>query len=378
MCPDEEDAPNRDPKSVAALRPTRAIVDLNAIVCNYRAISKRVNRAEVIAVVKADAYGHGIVPVARALQNAGAKGFGVALAEEGLLLREAGISRTILVLNGVYAHAHRDVVQAGLTPVIYDLGQAQAFAEANPGRAVDVHLKIDTGMTRLGVPDGTLQTFLDRLTMYPSIQIAGAMTHLATAGDNPEFVNEQLDRFDRAVALLRAAGHSPRVLHAANSEAIFTASRSHYDWVRPGIALYGGGSHSELRPALRWRTEVVRVATIEKGASVGYGQTFVAKKSMTIATLPLGYGDGLMRALSDRGEVLIGGMRCPIVGRVSMDLTTVDVSQLPHAAVGDEVVIIGEQKAARLTATDVAARAGTIDYEVLTNISKRVPRSYRG
>ena len=359
------------------LRPTRADIDLSAIAHNFGVV-RAATASKVLAVIKADAYGHSVIPVAKTLQQSGVDGFGVALAEEGLELREAGIDRAIVVLNGVYGDAHEAVIAAGLTPVLYNLREAHAFEHVGQGRPIDVHLKIDTGMGRLGVPFSDLEVWLTDLRACPSVRIVGLMTHLATADDDRDFVAEQLKRFDAAHSIVKRYGHVVSVRHAANTAAMFRHPESHYDWVRPGLALFGYGGAAELdpvlKPAMRWRTEVIAVKTINKGHSVGYGRTFIADKPMTIAVLPLGYADGLLRSLSNRGHVLVRGQRCPIVGRVSMDLTTVDVSGVTGVALGDEVMILGEQGEAKQTALDLARDADTIPYEILTNVSRRVPR----
>ena len=364
----------------ASLRPTRAEVLLDAIGHNLQVVRSAVQGRKVLAVVKADAYGHGVVPVAQRLQAEGVDGFGVALAEEGIELREAGIDRAILVLNGISGGAHRDIIAAGLTPVLYEISEASAFDAVSGDRPVDVHLKVDTGMGRLGVPLGDLSEFLRELRRFPSIRIAGLMTHLSTADADPDYVAEQVAGFAQAQGLVRRFGHEPVVLHVANSAACFRHPETHFDWVRPGLALYGyPGSDTvdaPLRPAMRWRTEVLRVRTLAPGESAGYGRSFRAASETLLATIPVGYGDGLLRSASNRGHVLIRGVRCPIVGNIAMDLTTVDVSKLPNVAIGDEALLLGEQNGAVLDVRDLAAAAGTIPYEVLTNVSRRVPRVY--
>ena len=363
-----------------SLRPTRAEVLLDAIGHNLQVVRGAARGRKVLAVVKADAYGHGVVPVAQRLQAEGVDGFGVALAEEGIELREAGIDRAILVLNGISGGAHRDIIAAGLTPVVYEISEASAFDAVSGDRPIDVHLKVDTGMGRLGVPLADLADFLRELRRFPSIRIAGLMTHFATADGDPDYVAEQIASFAQAQGLVRRFGHEPAVLHAANSAALFRHPQTHFDWVRPGLALYGySGSDAidpPLRPAMRWRTEVLRLRTLRPGESVGYGRSFRAASETLLATIPLGYGDGLLRSASNRGHVLIRGVRCPIVGNIAMDLTTVDASGVPGVAIGDETLLLGEQDGAVLDARDLAAAAGTIPYEVLTNVSRRVPRVY--
>lgn len=362
------------------LRPTRAEIDLDAIAHNLQVVRARVTPARVLAVVKADAYGHGVVPVALRLQEEGVAGFGVALAEEGIELRDAGVTSDIVVLNGVYGSAHADVLRAALTPVVYDLDQVRAFASAAESRPFGVHLKVDTGMGRLGVRPDLLPAFLEGLAAFPGVRVDGVMTHLASADHDDAFTDAQLDLFDRAVALIRAAGHDPRMLHAANSAGALRIPRARHDLVRAGIALFGLPGAPDvvlpLKQAMRLRSEVIALRTIEAGEGVGYDQTFRATRRTRVATVPLGYGDGLMRSNSNRGVALVRGRRCRLIGNVSMDLTTFDVTDVPEVVVGDEAVLLGEQGGDRICATEVADAAGTLPYEVWCAVSRRVPRFY--
>jgi len=359
------------------LRPTRAEVDLGALAHNLRTVRSVLGKTRILAVVKADAYGHGVVPVAARLETEGVDGFGVALAEEALELREAGIAAPILVLNGVYGGAHRAVIAAGISPVVYDLHDVEAFHRASFGRPVGVHLKIDTGMARLGVPVGELDAFLDSMGRFGRVRIEGVMTHLAAAGTDEEVTQQQLTAFRRALWRIRGRGHRPHHVHAANSAGMLHED-ARFDMVRPGLALFGlAEGLSGLEPVLRLRTELIAVRTVEARAPIGYDAAFRAPRRMNVATVPMGYGDGLLRASGAGGVMLVHGKRCPIVGRVSMDLTTIDVTDVPQARVGDEAVVLGEQGDERLTATELARVAGTVSYEVLTNVSRRVPRFYR-
>jgi alanine racemase len=368
-----------------SLRPTRAEIDLDALVHNLAVVRAEAGASRVLAVVKADAYGHGVVPVVARLAAEGVAAFGVALAEEGLELREAGIDAPILVLNGVYAGAHREVLEAGLTPVVHDLDTVHAFARAAGGASFGFHLEVDTGIARLGVPVSGLTPFLDGLGRVPGARVDGLLTHFASADGDDAFTREQLRLFAEARAALAARGHTPRIVHAANSAGLFRHGEARFDMVRPGLALFGvrawparaGHDALPLRPTMRLRTEVIALRELPVGAPVGYGGTFRAARTTRIATVPVGYGDGLLRALSNRGEMLVHGVRAPIVGNVSMDLTTLDVTDVPGVAVGDEVVILGAQRDAVIGAEDLARAAGTIPYEVLTNVSRRVPRFYR-
>lgn len=365
-------------------RPTRAEIDLGALASNLRVVRRVAGKSRVFVVVKADAYGHGIVQVARCLEREKVDGLCVALAEEGLALRACGVTAQILVLNGVYGDAHERVLAAHLTPVVYSLEQIEAFARAtravSSSRPVPVHLKLDTGMGRLGVAPDELEPLVRALDRTPLVRIDGVMTHLSSADTDADETRAQLSRFDAAVAYLHDHGHRPRFMHAANSAATYMHPAARYDLVRTGLALYGispgDTQDTDLTPVMAVRTELIALRDLPAGSPVGYDQTFRTLRASRIATVPMGYGDGLMRSASNRAHMLVRGQRCPIVGRVSMDLTTLDVTDLPEVRVGDDVVLIGRQGDAELTAGDLAQASGTISYEVLTSISPRVPRVY--
>jgi alanine racemase len=371
------------------VRPTRAEVNLANLRHNLRVLQRAAPGAPVFCVLKADGYGHGAKAVARTLERAGAAGVCVALLEEALELRQAGIRIPILVMGGYYGRAWGDLLRYGLTPVLHDAGQIEALAEEVRYAGKDpigVHLKIDTGMSRLGALPKDLPRIADALKQHREVQLDALMTHFACAdqGDQ-ESIEYQLDRFDAATAQL--AQSCVRVLkrHAANSAALLRSARARLDLVRPGIALFGvspaPGLTQELRAVMRVRTEIVALREIDRGQSVGYGATFVAPRPMRIATVAIGYADGLSRALSNRGHLLIDGRRAPIVGVVSMDMTMIDVSDVPSATVGQECVVLGSQKGSlgedTISAEELAQTLGTIPWEVLTSISRRVPRFYR-
>jgi alanine racemase len=375
-----------------AVRPTRAEINLEALRHNARVVQRHAGDARVWAVLKADGYGHGAPAVARTLERAGVDGFCVALLEEGIELREAGIRTPILVMGGYYGGAHDEMLARGLVPVVYDLGQVQGFARLVRIGAVDgpidVHLKIDTGMARLGVTMRELPKFAEALSEYPEVRVSGLMTHLACA-DSPtvEETRAQTLLFDEATAQLARRGVRATVRHAANSAALLRGEAL-FDAVRPGLALFGvapqaGGValSSELRAVMRVRSEIVSLREIDVGDSVGYGALFRASRPTRIATVPLGYADGLSRHVSNRGHLLLRGKRAPIVGAVSMDMAMIDVTDIPGACIRDEVVALGAQEGPlgkdAITADEVAGHAGTIAWEVLTSISRRVPRFYR-
>ncbi|HEY3495546.1 MAG TPA: alanine racemase [Polyangiaceae bacterium] len=372
-----------------AVRPTRAEVNLANLRHNLRVMQRAAGGKPVWAVLKADGYGHGAKGVARTLERAGASGICVALLEEGVELREAGIRIPILVTGGYYGRAWGELLRHDLTPILHDLGQLEQLAdEVRFSRAepVAAHVKIDTGMSRLGLLPGEIERLADSLAAHPEVRLEGLMTHFACAdtGETPS-IDEQLDRFDAATRTLAARGFSPALRHAANSAAVLRSERARLDLVRPGIALFGvepqAGLCKELRPVMRVRSEIVALRELPAGASVGYGGTWIARRPSRIATVPMGYADGLVRALSNRGALLVRGRRCPIAGAVSMDMTMIDVTEVEGVRVGDECVALGAQKGPlgedSIGASEVATDLGTIAWEVLTNVSRRVPRFYR-
>lgn len=372
-----------------AVRPTRAEVNLANLRHNLRVMQRTAGGAEVWAVLKADGYGHGAKGVARTLERAGATGICVALLEEGIELREAGIRVPILITGGYYGRAFGEVLRHSLTPVLHDPAQVEELADEvrySGAEPASVHVKIDTGMSRLGVLPREVPKMAEVLARNPQVQVSGLMTHFACAdGGDPESIHAQLDVFDRASAELRKLGIDPALRHAANSAAILQAPRAHLNVVRPGIALFGveprAGICKELRPVMQVRTELVAVREIPEGTSVGYGATWTAKRTSRIATIPMGYADGLSRALSNRAELLVRGKRAPVVGIVSMDMAMLDVTEISDVRVGDECVVLGSQKGTlgqdTISAEEIAGRLGTIPWEVLTDISRRVPRFYR-
>ena len=381
-----------------AVRPTRAEVNLEALRHNLRIVKRHAGEAKVWAVLKADGYGHGAPAVARTLERAGADAFCVALLEEGIELRDAGIRAPILVMGGYYGGAHEEVLAHGLVPVVYDVGQMESFARvARSGFVsgpIDVHLKIDTGMARLGVTMEGLASFARRLSAFPELRISGLMTHLACADElSGHETADQMRRFDEATAILAREGVIPDVRHAANSAALLRGD-ARLDAVRPGVALFGvhpGGATGEprgpdwgelgLRPVMRVQSEVVDLREIQEGAPVGYGALWRAPRRSRIATIPMGYADGLSRQLTNCGHVLIRGKRAPVVGAVSMDMTMLDVTELEGVALRDEAVVLGSQEGplgkGSILADEIAASAGTIAWEIMTSISRRVPRFYR-
>ena len=366
-------------------RPTWAEVDLEAMARNFEAIRARVGALPILAVVKADAYGHGAIEVARALETSGAEWLGVALPEEGVELRRSGLRASILLLGG-FAPAQADLVlDHDLTAAVYRPDQLAALGAAAGRRGVQarVHLKIDSGIGRLGVPAPEVPEFAALLkAAEPRIFMTGAFSHLAVA-DNPaeSFTEVQIEAFRGAVDALRRKGLRPDLIHLANSAAIIDHPPAWLTLVRPGIILYGYPpsallSPFPIHPVLSLKTRIIYIKTIAPGTSLGYGRTWTATRLTRVASLPIGYDDGLPRLLGNRGHVLVRGRRAPIVGRISMDLTTVDVTEIPGAGLDDEVIVLGEAGGERLGADQMAAWADTIPWEILCRLGARVPRVY--
>ncbi|HZL20329.1 MAG TPA: alanine racemase [Polyangia bacterium] len=378
---DESFVPFAEVDIRTSIRPTVAEIDLGAVQRNLRRLRQTVGPGVgIFGVVKADAYGHGAVPVARALEPL-CNALAVSLVEEGLELRAAGIRAPILVLGAYYNRHQDDVLAERLTPVIYDRGDLDRFAAAaaRRGRRAEVHVKIDTGMSRLGIAVGDLDATLARLADLPALRLAGLCTHFASADlPGPETTAEALDRFAACLRLAAAAGFQDLVNHAANSAATVRFSEARLDAVRPGLALYGAMpsetvSLPGLEAALALRTRVMAVHDIAAGTTVSYGGLWRASRPSRVATLPIGYADGYPRHVRD-ASVLLGGRRIPIVGAVCMDMLMVDVTDLPEAALAGAVTLIGRDGADVITVDDVARWAGTVSYEILCGISKRVPR----
>jgi alanine racemase len=356
-------------------------VDLDAVRHNVRRLKPE--RAELMAVVKADGYGHGDVAVARAALDAGATWLGVALVEEGLGLREGGIQAPILVLSEFPRGSEKEALANGLTPTLYTSEGVSALAEAagSVGRPVGVHVKLDTGMHRVGLWPPEQAPGFCRRVVDAGLVLEGLWTHFASSEADEATTRAQLARLLAAADAVRAEGLEPGSLHAANSAATILYPQSHLDLVRPGAAIYGlaagPGLDEGLRPAMTLRSEVTFVKRLAAGERVSYGHTYELAREATIATVPVGYEDGYPRLLSSRAEVLIRGRRHRVAGTVTMDQLLVDCGD-EEVSAGDEVVLLGGQGDERITAEELGGLIGTIGYEIVTAISERVPREYRG
>jgi alanine racemase len=367
-------------------RPTSAIIDTEALRFNYRQLRKVISgTTKVMAIVKANAYGHGDVEVASVLEAMGCEFFGVAIAEEGLKLRQGGIKNPIVVLGGAYPNQIKDVIGLGLTPVVFDLDTARLINEEakKSGSPQKIHVKIDTGMGRLGLLPDQVEPFFARLRELKGLRVEAVLSHFVESeSEDKEYSKHQLGLFLRTVETIKALGVSPVYIDMANSAAAVDYAASRLDLIRPGIMLYGSSPSArfrekiELKPVMQLKTRVLHVKSVGPGFSVSYGRTFVTTRPSVIATLPIGYGDGLPRRLSGAGEALVNGRRAPLIGRVCMDLTMCDVTDIPNVGPGTEVVLIGRQGDSEITADEVAAKTNTISYEIFCNISSRVPRIY--
>lgn len=370
-------------------RPTWVEIDLENLAANFSSIKKRVGaERRIMAVVKANAYGHGAVDCARRLAHEGADWFGVALPEEGIQLRESGIMQPILSLGGFWNTQASVCIQQQLTPVVYRLEMVQALNQAarEAGVVADVHVKIDTGMGRLGIRFDQVGEFVDGLRQFENIRVDGLLTHFAAA-DDPSckpLTQDQITRFDEAVRLFRERGYRPTHLHLANSPGVWGPREAWGNMVRPGGALYGlwrdilphAAEKPGLAPVMSLHSRITLLKWVPQGETIGYGCTFEASRKTLIATLPVGYDDGYMRGLSNRAHVIVRGTYAPVVGRVSMDFILVDLTNVEAAEVGDKVTLIGQEGELKIPAEDLAKIAGTLSYEVTCGISERVPRLY--
>jgi alanine racemase len=372
-------------------RPTWAEIDLDHLAANFNRVRQRVSPvARVMAVIKANAYGHGAVACARRLAREGADWFGVALPEEGVELRSAGVTQPVLCLGGFWPGQAATCIQHNLTPVVYHLDMIAALnqAAANAGVVADVHLKVDTGMGRLGVRFDQLSEFVNTLAQFRNVRIDGIMSHLAAADDATcqPLTHDQIQRFEDAVVVFRDHGYRPTHLHLANSAGIFGHRESWGNMVRPGGVLYGLWrdvlSTSEdpgLLPVMSLHSRISLLKWVPPGETIGYGCTFEASRRSLIATLPVGYHDGYMRGLSNRAHVIVRGVYVPVVGRISMDLTLIDVTNVAGVELDDQVTLLGwnrQQPELNIHAEDLARIAGTLSYEVTCGVSERVPRVY--
>lgn len=373
------------------LRPTWVEITLSKLQRNYEGVRKLAGSRKVMAVVKADAYGHGAVPVAKSLAACGVDWFGVATVEEALELRAAGIGQPVLLLGGLYMSDPAHLIEYRLTPSVSSTARLDTYAQCarRYGRPIEFHLKIDTGMGRLGLPPDRLASFVEHYRELEGLHLKGFLTHLASAEDLvASQTEEQSGRFRAALERLHSFKIDPEWVHVSNSAALLAGLDFPENLVRIGALLYGyclplsfprGRETPELpefEPVLTFKSRVVFLKDVPSGAPLGYGASFHTRRPSRIATVPVGYADGLSRALSNRGRAIVRDHCAKIVGNISMDLSLLDVTDIPGVAVGDEITLIGKSAHCSITASEIARDLGTVPYEVLCSIGKRVPRLY--
>jgi alanine racemase len=360
-----------------------AEIDLAALRHNFKTLKK--NAIGIMPVIKADAYGHGMIEVATELNRLGVKIFGVSDVIEGMELRRSGFKNQILLLESPLLETVTDVVTCGLTPSVSTIELARALNEEAEGRGqkLKIHIKIDTGMSRLGVWHEEAADFIRMVASFSSLIIDGIFTHFPLSDTDPKFTQQQLKDFAAIINSLGALKHNIRYFHAANSMGLSSYRNSILNLARPGLMLYGLYPREDLRkkiklkPVMSVKTRVIHVKELQKGRGVSYGHTYVAKKQMTVATLAVGYSDGYFRILSNQSSVLIHGKRCPIIGNVTMDQIIVDVSKLKSVKIGDTATVLGQDKKEHIPAEELAKLAHTINYEIVCNLGNRLVREYR-
>jgi alanine racemase len=367
---------------------TTAEVDLEALAYNYNQLRRLASPSvKFLAVVKADAYGHGAIPVSKKLAELNADFLGVARVQEGIELRNGGITKPILVLSGVYQEEVEEVLAYQLTPLVYrwEIAEALSAAAGKRGKKIPLHIKVDTGMGRIGVLAEEAPAFADRVRKLENLEIEGIASHLSTADEGDSaFAEEQLERFSRTIEEMKKLDIDPPLRHIANSAALVNLPAAQFNVVRPGIMLYGSypapslKDRISLRQVMSWKSRIADLKKLPAGYPISYGRTFITQRPSLIAAIPVGYADGYNRLFSNRGEVLVKGMRAPVAGRVCMDWTMVDVTAITGVEIGDEVVLMGSQSGQEITPEEMGGWIGTISYEILCSVGKRVPRIYKG
>lgn len=372
-------------------RPTWTEVNLDNLAFNFHSVKRFIGEnTKYMAVVKADAYGHGAVECARRLENEGIDWFGVALPEEGIELRQAGIRKLVLCLGSFWAGQEHSILNYELTPVIYQVENAELLDRAahERGSIANIHVKIDTGMGRIGVRYDAVGEFAEHLKQFKNVRLEGLMTHFAAADDlgENEFTSLQITRFDDAVKAFEDRGFHPIYRDLANSPGAIVHPAARQTMVRLGGVLYGLGGDvlpkkadkPELKPVLSLHSRIAHIKHVPEGETLGYSRTFRTERDSVIATVPIGYDDGYPRLLSNLARAIVGGAYVPIVGRVSMDWILLDISEIPNIDIGDEVVLIGEKDGLEIPTEELAGRIGTISYEITCGINRRVTRRFTG
>ena len=378
-------------------RATRAEINLKAFKHNLQNLKTILDpNTGIMAVIKADAYGHGAIPCAKAAVESGVDFLGAGVIEEGIELRENGITDPILILGSIFADEAADLVRHNLSTILCTPSLAEALSKEGEkqGKTVNLHIKVDTGMNRLGVHPENLLALVEKIGTLPNLKLEALSTHFSSADDeDTSITQEQMEVFQKALAELQKMGVHPPLTHLANSSALFRFPESRSKIVRPGLILYGAlpspilqpvvneickqEKLDDFQPVMQWKSKIILLKSTPKGQPLSYSRKHFTQKESLIATLPIGYADGLHRDLSNNMEVLVKGKRVPQVGTICMDMTLIDVSEIPNIQLGDEVVIFGSQEGEKIYVEELAKRCNTIPYEILCNVSKRVPRIYQ-
>lgn len=372
-------------------RATRAEIDLKAFRHNFQNLRCHLSpRVRIMAVIKADAYGHGALPCARVAVECGADYLGAGVIDEGIELRKSGLDVPILILSSIFPDEAEDLVRHDLATIVCSLPLAQTLSKIaeKQNKTASLHIKVDTGMNRLGVLPENLPELLNQIRKLPNLEIEGISTHFSSADDEVLSITQaQLKKFQSTLACLKQDDRP--LIHCSNTSALFKFPKSHFDMVRPGLILYGAlpspslqailsqkENLSQFQPVMQWKSQVILVKSITKGQPISYSGSFTTQRDSLIATLPIGYADGLHRNLSNKMDVLIRGKRAPQIGNICMDMTLIDVTEIQDVQTGDDVVLFGKQEGQTITVDEMATKGGTISYEILCNVGKRVPRIY--
>ena len=378
-------------------RRTRAEINLKAFKHNLQNLKTALgSKTEIMAVVKADAYGHGALPCAKTAIESGVGYLGAGVIEEGIELRKNGIKDPVLILGGIFADEVADLVHHNLSTILSTSHLAEALSREGKkqGKTVNIHIKIDTGMNRLGVYPEDLLALTEKIGNLPNLKIEALSTHFSSADDEDlSITNQQIELFKKALNKLTNAGIIPSLTHLSNTSAIFRFPESHSKMVRPGLILYGAlpspilnsvvqsfcknENLKSFEPVMQWKSRIILLKSVQKGQALSYSRKYLTQKDSRIATIPIGYADGLSRRLSNNMEVLVKGKRVPQVGTICMDMSLIDVSEVPNVQIGDEVVIFGKQGEEVIQVEELAQKANTLPYEILCNVGKRVPRIYQ-
>lgn len=364
---------------------TYAEINLNAIRHNFRVLRKIAEKAKILTVIKADAYGHGMLPIAKLLVQEKVDFIGLSNLNEGITLRKAGVKIPILLFETTLAEQAKDIIGYRLTPTVctHELAAALNRYARKRKCVVDIHVKVDTGMGRLGIWHEEALGFIKKLSRLENLRIQGICTHFPSADTDRAFTQKQIQQFSTLVGQLKRSGLNILYVHAANSMGLVGYNAQILNLARPGLMLYGlyprPGLEKKvnLRPAMSVHSKIIFLKRIEKGRSISYGRTFIAPRPMTVATLPVGYSDGYLRGLSGKADVLVGGQRCPVLGRVTMDQIVVDVSKIKNPRLGMPAVILGKQGKSEVRAYELAQLAHTINYEIVCSLGSRQPRVYK-